>query len=87
LDSVREVLADMKRGKAPAMTMLQSTAFFRKVACALPEFCVHAGKQGGEALKLKFKDSRTHTLASNLHKCLLLFRSSLSVSIVLAFAF
>jgi hypothetical protein len=87
LDSVREILADMQRGRAPAMAMLQSTAFFRKVANALPEFCTHAGKQGGEALKLKYKDSRTHTLASNMHKCLLLICSSLSVSNVLTFVF
>ena len=57
LDSVREVLADMQRGKAPAMTMLNSTPFLRQVAEALPLFCTKGNKSGAEAIKAKFKDT------------------------------
>ena len=55
----------MIRGKAPAITMLQSTTFLRKVADALPLFCTKNDKRGEKAIKEKFKDSYTHML----HAC------------------
>ena len=52
----------MIRGKPPAITMLQSTTFLRKVADALPLFCTKNDKRGEKAIKEKFKDSYTHML-------------------------
>ena len=52
----------MIRGKAPAITMLQSTPFLRKVAEALPLFCTMGDKRGEKAIKEKYKDSYTHML-------------------------
>ena len=56
LDSVREILADMQRGKPPAMTMLQSTPFLRQVADTLPSFVVHGKVSGMDAIKAKYTD-------------------------------
>lgn len=67
LDSVREVLADMIRGKAPAMTMLNSTPFYRQVAEALPLFCRKGKKHGSEAIKEKYQDSCTHMHVLSLY--------------------